>query len=103
VRRPDVIEKKFRKSQDGYFIFAQSRFQQIPGSPIAYWLSDATLDGFAAGAAICKMGSVLVGLQTGDNERFIRNWHEISFSNTRLGSDGGTWVPYVKGGDFRKW
>jgi hypothetical protein len=49
------------------------------------------------------MGGVLVGLQTGDNEGFIRNWHEILFSNTRLGSDGGTWVPYVKGGDFRKW
>ena len=76
----------------------------IPGQPIAYWLGDDMLRGFTEGVSISENGRVVVGLQTGDNDRFIRDWQEISSNDFRLDEDsGGKWVPYVKGGGFRKW
>lgn len=79
-------------------------FKAIPGQPIAYWLGERMLLGFSEGVSISQNGRVVVGLQTGDNERFIRDWQEISADQFRLSeSDEGKWVPYVKGGDFRKW
>lgn len=76
----------------------------IPGQPIAYWLGDDMLRGFTEGVSISENGRVVVGLQTGDNDRFIRDWHEISSNDFRLNEDNsGKWVPYVKGGGFRKW
>lgn len=79
-------------------------FMAIPGHPIAYWLGDNMLRGFTDGLSISENGRVVVGLQTGDNDRFIRDWQEISFEDFCLSEDHrGKWVPYVKGGDFRKW
>lgn len=76
----------------------------IPGQPIAYWLGDDMLRGFSEGLSISENGRVVVGLQTGDNDRFIRDWQEISAKDFRLSEDAiGKWVPYVKGGGFRKW
>lgn len=76
----------------------------IPGQPIAYWLGDDMLRGFSEGLSISENGRVVVGLQTGDNDRFIRDWQEISSKDFRLSEDAiGRWVPYVKGGGFRKW
>jgi hypothetical protein len=76
----------------------------IPGQPIAYWLGDDMLRGFTEGVSISENGRVVVGLQTGDNDRFIRDWHEISSNDFCLKEDNdGKWVPYVKGGGFRKW
>ena len=85
-------------------------FKQIPGTPIAYWASDALIAAFEHG---CLNESIPVkkGLDTGDNDRFLRLWHEIE--NSKLGlhfensasfsSFGATWAPHDKGGEFRKW
>ena len=51
------------------------------------------------------------GLDTGDNDRFLRYWHEVDFGNFGIGYDsarsffqsGSKWAPHDKGGDFRKW
>ena len=71
-------------------------FKQIPGSPIAYWASDAFMGVFAnnptiADAAYPKQGSTL-----GNNELFLRLWCEVSSSSQK-------WFPCMKGGEFRKW
>lgn len=86
-----------------YYRASASDFMKIPGSSINYWLSEKILDGFKKGKAISTIGKVLVGLQTGDNDRFIRLWHEVSYLKTRINRDDACWVPYVKGGEFRKW
>ncbi|MBY5336089.1 BREX-1 system adenine-specific DNA-methyltransferase PglX [Rhizobium leguminosarum] len=103
VRSPNEIEKIFRDPLSGFFKFEQRRFGKIPGTPIAYWLSDNTLRAFENYPAFSEGGRILVGLQTGDNERFIRFWHEASLKKTRISNSNGTWVPYVKGGEYRKW
>ena len=78
-------------------------FKNIPGTPIAYWLSDEVLCSFETCSAFAEHGKVLVGLQTGDNERFTRFWHEVSVGKTRMADAHASWVPYVKGGEYRKW
>ena len=83
---------------------SQNQIEEIPGSPVAYWLSDASLGAFKNFPSLAEVARPMVGLQTGDNPRFIREWHEISLNTFRKNpSDLGKWVPYVKGGDFRKW
>ncbi|QPL40666.1 BREX-1 system adenine-specific DNA-methyltransferase PglX [Erythrobacter sp. A30-3] len=103
VRPPREIEQKFLREEDGCFLFEQSKFKNIPGTPIAYWLSEQVLSAFETYPAFAERGRVLVGLQTGDNDHFIRFWNEVSLNKTRMGSITGTWVPYVKGGEYRKW
>lgn len=86
-------------------------FKQIPGTPIAYWASDALLDAFAANKKLKDFATPRVGLQTGENARFVREWWEVddqksSYSCCSLEesvSSACKWFPYNKGGDFRKW
>lgn len=85
-------------------------FRQIPGTPIAYWASDGLFDAFEVGP-LAKKVPVKKGLDTGDNDRFLRYWHEVDFSKLGIGYDsarsflqsGSKWAPHDKGGDFRKW
>ena len=50
------------------------------------------------------------GMQTSDNERFLRLWHEIAYSRIGFGfthekaaNSEFKWFPYNKGIGFRKW
>lgn len=89
---------------------SQENFGKIPGSPIGYWISKAVADAFG-NAAYEKVASVRQGMATTDNERFLRQWHEIAISSIGFAfdspADGNTagyeWFPYNKGGEYRKW
>ncbi len=99
------VNKNYRFEVD------QHEFAQIPGSPIVYWLSKPMLDTFSKNKALKEIAEPKVGLQTGDNARFVREWWEISTSKTRFGctshdeasESGAKWFPYNKGGEYRKW
>ncbi|RYP96468.1 N-6 DNA Methylase [Bifidobacterium pseudolongum subsp. globosum] len=89
----------------------QQEFAKIPGSPIVYWLPEAVLSTFKTGKPLKNIAEPRVGLQTGDNNRFVREWWEVSQNRISLNCDslqsaaasGAKWFPYNKGGDFRKW
>lgn len=86
-------------------------FKKIPGSPIAYWVSDKMRNTFLAGASLGSIAKPKLGMRTGNNERFVRYWFEVwhnkigfSFKNSQEAKDSGLkWFPYNKGGDFRRW
>jgi hypothetical protein len=86
-------------------------FTKIPGSPIAYWVSDRMRNTFQEGSPIATICEPRVGLQTGDNDKFVRLWWEPPLHNIGFGCCSGEdaqrskrkWFPYNKGGDFRKW
>ena len=83
-------------------------FRQIPGSPIAYWASDAMLNAFKNDNQFRALSAPKQGLATANNNRFLRMWWEVSDSrsNVAASSNGdGTrkWVPMTKGGEFRRW
>ena len=89
----------------------QSNFNKIPGSPIAYWASENLINDFEKGTSLGEVVQAKVGLQTGDNKRFLRQWFEVGIDNISFDShsikdsveSGKKWFPYNKGGSYRKW
>ena len=88
-----------------------SDLSKIPGSPIAYWLSQKVFDAFSKLPALSTIAPTKQGLATGENDRFLRLWHEPSLNSVAFDCDSseGTllreerWYPCNKGGQFRKW
>ncbi|MGF0117426.1 BREX-1 system adenine-specific DNA-methyltransferase PglX [Promicromonospora sp. Marseille-Q5078] len=93
------------------FKIAPRRFEAIPGSPAAYWFSDPLLQAFEGARTVSEIARAAKGLVTGDNAKYIRAWHEVSFARIGFGvpdraaakKSGRKWFPHAKGGDFRRW
>jgi SAM-dependent methyltransferase len=102
VRTPGQIEALFHDPEYNHFSVPQSAIAAIPGSPISYWISEPAIEAFAGGKTVGQAFKARQGLATADDERFLRSWYEVSIENsTQFG--GEKWVPFLKGGDFRKW
>ena len=108
--RRDEKETEFFNKRN-YHYPKQSNFSKIPGSPVAYWVSDNLVSAFASGIRFKEVGDTRQGMATSDVNRFTRYWYEPSFASigwdyTDLETtENGlhTWFPYIKGGSFRKW
>ena len=89
----------------------QKDFEKIPGSPIAYWVSDKIREIFEKNQKLGEVGEAKVGLQTGDNNRFLRLWNEVSYNKIGYNMANSQealeskkkWFPFNKGGEFKKW
>lgn len=111
VQKQKVLEALTDKSCGYYYETDQTNFSKIPGSPIAYWVSENYLNAFANGMQLKELASPRQGLATADNNRFLREWYEVDIHNTLLNSSSREeslnsnvkWYPYNKGGEFRKW
>lgn len=102
-------------NEDGNRIYypnvEQKNFEKIPGSPIGYWVSANIFNIFAANTPISNYSTARSGFSTGNNELFIRTWHEVSFksiglelnNNDEYIKSGLKYVPFTAGGSFRKW
>lgn len=55
----------------------QQRFHDIPRTRFLYWFGEEILELFAAHPTLADEVELKVGLQTGDDDRFIRNWWEL--------------------------
>jgi type II restriction/modification system DNA methylase subunit YeeA len=88
-----------------------SDFHKIPGSPIAYWVSGGMRECYLNGLPLKEIAPAKLGMRTGDNDKWLRRWHEVSSVDSKydaLSSEdakisGRKWFPYNKGGDFRRW
>ena len=89
-----------QNSIKNYFRVGAEDFKKIPGSPIAYWASNAVRHSFESDDTLESIVDTAQGMKTLDNERFIRYWTEISFSNMNTPHK---WIPINHGGDYRKW
>lgn len=107
----DSIPEMFPAEDEPFHRADASTFHDIPGSPIAYWASEAVREVFSKCASLGDITSVRQGLRTGDNNRFLRLWWEIKRSdftyscsnNQEALASGNKWFPHNKGGEFRKW
>lgn len=109
-RRPDALRtvclhRREDTLDERVFRVATNAFEAVPGAPIAYWVRSEIrrffsdypqLEGHAA--------DVRVGLQTGDDFRFVRAFWEVPPSRIARGRDetftGKRWVPFAKGGEY---
>lgn len=88
-----------------------STFHDIPGSPIAYWASEAVHEAFKNGTPLADVAKPRQGLATGNNDLFLRSWWETGLHNTCFDATSREaalassckWFPCNKGGGFRKW
>ena len=76
----------------------QSNFSKIPGSPVAYWMSDVFAKSFAAGKPLAEIAPTRKGMFTGNNDLWLKFWFEIGHDTLF-----NKFKPYNKGGEFRKW
>lgn len=93
------------------FTCSQSNFSKIPGSPVAYWVSEKFLEAFVKGTMLGNLADSKQGIATADNNRFLREWFEVDINKTNFSAQSHEdakqsnkkWFPYNKGGEFRKW
>ncbi|QPN68105.1 BREX-1 system adenine-specific DNA-methyltransferase PglX [Synechococcus sp. CBW1006] len=108
---PKVREAVANPECGWYFRASSHDFREVPGSPVAYWVSSIVRATFKSARLLGDNAPVKQGLATSDNERFLRLWHEVSFSllNQNAKSLEDTegydfkWYPLNKGGAFRRW
>ena len=111
VRSIDAIRRLFLNVDYGRFETKQSVFDLIPGRPIVYWASRQMLNAFEAGVPLGEVAPAKQGLATADNERFLRQWFEVSADRSYMRArdredaqaSGARWFPHNKGGEYRKW
>lgn len=87
------------------FTTNQKDFEKIPGSPIAYWVSERERDLYEGGAILDNISDCKKGLDTGKNDLFLRLWTEVEIKKSSLKNLdlNMKWFSYNKGGEYRKW
>jgi len=107
---PRTLEA-IRNPECGWFFSSKpDEFNKVPGSPVAYWLSDALRAAFSF-PSLETIADIRQGMATTDNQRFLRLWHEVETNRVQFeiepkvkeGIGQAHWFPYNKGGAFRKW
>lgn len=98
-------------SGENRYVTEQDNFSKIPGSPVAYWVSETVRKDFSE-TTLNDLCPPKAGLSTADNDRFLRFFWEVDFNKIyflgksredlkKLGNK--KWIPMTKGGNFRKW
>lgn len=111
VQKQKVLEALENKDCGYFYATDQSNFSQIPGSPVAYWVSAKVLECYK-NPSIYDYANPCKGIDTGDNNVFLRMWYEVAIQKQFIprGSPCNSddflrfkWFPYNKGGSYRRW
>lgn len=110
-KQTKLLEIKNNLNQDDVYSVRLSDFNDIPGKPIAYWISSNIVNLFKNNKKLGDFAAPRQGMATSDNNRFLRYWYEVAINRIgfQLGStdeaklSNKKWFPYNKGGQYRKW
>ena len=110
VQRQKTLEALNNHNCGFYYEQSTNNFSKIPGSPVAYWVSENFISAYRH-KSISDYGFARSGLQTGNNDLFLKFWQEVDVNNIAFGmhdkneylASQRKWTPQIKGGDFRKW
>lgn len=82
------------------YIFSNllENFLRIPGGIMAYWVPQAFIENFETNPLLGNMIEMPSLNKTGDNEKYLRHWWEVSVSDIDK-----RWIFYSKGGNFRRY
>lgn len=107
VQRQKALEAISNHKCGFYYESNAENFSKIPGSPVAYWVSENFVRAFDGK----KVGNYLncrSGIMTGSDE-FIKQWYEVNYNNIKFNCKTAKdmldykWFPLNSGGEFRKW
>lgn len=111
IKLRDIIDdgnerpKTFPVEGNRFAQVSTNNFSKIPGSPIAYWVSEKIYKAYT-NPNLNDIAQPRHGLATSDNNRFLRLWHEVDINKTNISNKfdrSKKWFPMNKGGAFRKW
>lgn len=104
----DSKEQQF-KNLANFYTANQNDFSKIPGSPIAYWVTEQTRCNFEK-QSLKSVVDTREGMATADNNKFTRQWYEANLFNVDFNSSRNDaivnqkkWFPYASGGDYRRY
>ncbi|ATV63774.1 BREX-1 system adenine-specific DNA-methyltransferase PglX [Fusobacterium pseudoperiodonticum] len=108
------ISENIESNEKGNLIKFQAKqkdFEKIPGSPIAYWVSDKIREIFEKNQKLGDIGEIISGMTIGKNDLYLRKWFEVNNSKVNLRKlkideinlEKNPWIPYSKGGEIRRW
>lgn len=110
VQREKTLEAIKNHNCGFYYESNPKNFSKIPGMPVAYWVSEKVYSDFQ-NTLLGDIAPTKKGLDTGNNDRFLRYWFEINYN--KLGIDFSSsidftnstmkWAPHDKGGEYRRW
>lgn len=110
-KNSELKEREFFNEKNRYTSSTKD-FSKIPGSPIAYWVSEKVHNNvFTEGITLEEKYAVRQGIATGDNQKFTKIWFEVAQHRIIFNGDSFNeviknpliYVPYNKGGEYRKW
>ena len=112
VEGPDSTSKETALlARSNLFRASTKELREIPGTPLSYWLSPKFRAHFVDSDSLATKVETAVGLFTCNNERFLRNWFEVSAAEIGFGkqnrsearASGRRYFPIQKGGGYRRW
>ncbi len=111
IQAPKTLEAIQNRNCGWFYETQPTKFEKIPGTPIAYWIGENIRESFSKFSQLGEIAEPRQGMATSDNNRFLRLWFEVSANNVlydcpnaeKARTSGKRWFPYNKGGDFRKW
>ncbi|MCB5260161.1 MAG: BREX-1 system adenine-specific DNA-methyltransferase PglX, partial [Candidatus Cloacimonetes bacterium] len=106
----DELPKEFPIKKNRFAQISSENFSKIPGTPIAYWVSDEFALNYKE-KPMGKYSEVITGMTIGDNNKYLRLWYEVSWETIAIGKSSMNeinisttkWIPYSKGGTRRCW
>jgi hypothetical protein len=111
VNTNEELERRFLDDRRETYHVSPNEFRAIPRCPLAFWVSPRIREVYNRFPALSTLAELRKGLSTGENERFIRYFWEVSDSRTALkctsreeaAATTRKWFPVNKGGEYRRW
>lgn len=94
--------KQFPIQENRFAQVSTDNFSKIPGAPVAYWVSPS-IRAIFSGERLGSHYEIRAGISSGDNAAFLRLWHEIDITKSKIYSAEYMYTPHNKGGEYRKW
>jgi hypothetical protein len=111
----ELKEIKFKEAIDNIqcewlYKTNQKDFELITGTPVAYWASPHILSIYK-NPTIGSFAFARKGNTTTNNDKYVKLWQELNFKNVAIdyastneaNDNNKYWIPYNKGGGYRKW
>lgn len=92
-------------SKVNFFEIEKVYFDKIPRKAMVYWISNKIRNLLDKKSLMYNV-EFKEGLTTANNELFLRLWYEVKYKQIKFSGPyniNNIWVPYNKGGEFRKW